>query len=397
MLKIPKSELDTRLQRVKDELSRWDDRWQYAAVIGKINIFYLTGTMVDGLLFISKEDETIFWVRRSYERTIIESEFDNVKPMNSFRDLSIYYGDSMQGDIYLESSSVSLDWWKMLTKYLPFENYKNIDNVLKRVRSIKSEYELALMKKSGELHHELLLNIIPSILREGMSEADLGAEIFERFLKIGYHGVSRFSMSYSEVLLGHICFGDNSLFPTAFDGASGTIGLSPAVAGLGSRDRLLKSGDYVYIDVASGYEGYHTDKTRIYKFGGQIDRDVEIIHNRCIDIQNGTADLLVSGAVPEEIFKTIWSSIDDGFKTNFMGFGSHQVKFLGHGVGLYVDEYPVIAEKFKEPLEENMTIAVEPKKGIVGIGMVGVEDTYLVTDSGGVCITGNDNKKIIKL
>ena len=56
----------------------------------------------------------------------------------------------------------------------------------------------------------------------------------------------------------------------------------------------------------------------------------------------------------------------------------------------------MIAEKFKEPLEENMTLAIEPKKGIKGVGMVGIENTFIVTRTGGECITG-DNPGLIPI
>jgi Xaa-Pro aminopeptidase len=65
-------------------------------------------------------------------------------------------------------------------------------------------------------------------------------------------------------------------------------------------------------------------------------------------------------------------------------------------VGLHIDEYPVIAEGFTEPLLANMTIALEPKKGVGGVGMLGVEDTYAVTQTGGRCLTGGE-KEIIEI
>ncbi|MGC8767948.1 M24 family metallopeptidase [Calditerrivibrio sp.] len=55
-----------------------------------------------------------------------------------------------------------------------------------------------------------------------------------------------------------------------------------------------------------------------------------------------------------------------------------------------IDEYPVIAKGFDDPLEENMVMAIEPKKGIENVGMVGIENTFLVTAKGGISITGND-------
>jgi Xaa-Pro dipeptidase len=71
-----------------------------------------------------------------------------------------------------------------------------------------------------------------------------------------------------------------------------------------------------------------------------------------------------------------------------MGYGTRKAQFLGHGVGLLVDEIPVIARGFDEPLQEGMTIALEPKKGVKGVGMVGIENTFVVTPGGGRSITG---------
>jgi Xaa-Pro aminopeptidase len=75
---------------------------------------------------------------------------------------------------------------------------------------------------------------------------------------------------------------------------------------------------------------------------------------------------------------------------NFMGFGSRRANFLGHGVGLQIDEPPVLAEGFDEPLAEGMALALEPKKGVPGVGMVGTENTYVVTAQGGRSLTGKN-------
>jgi Xaa-Pro aminopeptidase len=100
--------------------------------------------------------------------------------------------------------------------------------------------------------------------------------------------------------------------------------------------------------------------------------------------------MLKPGAVPSAIYNDIMSKLDTSFLENFMGFGKRQVKFLGHGIGLTIDEVPVIAKGFDDPLEEGMVFALEPKKGIPNIGMVGIENTFIVTPEGGRCITGNN-------
>jgi Xaa-Pro aminopeptidase len=143
-----------------------------------------------------------------------------------------------------------------------------------------------------------------------------------------------------------------------------------------------------------GVNGYHSDKTMTYMFGEPLSEEIQKIHRQCVNIQNQVAEMLKPGNIPENIYETIMNGLSPEFQKNFMGYGNRRVKFLGHGIGLTVDELPVIARKFKEPLEENMVFAVEPKKGIEGIGMVGIENTFVVSPDGGRCITG-DNPGLI--
>src|SRR5690606_23743740 len=125
---------------------------------------------------------------------------------------------------------------------------------------------------------------------------------------------------------------------------------------------------------------YHTDKTMTYMFGKPLPERAITFHKKCFEIQNEMARLLKPGNIPAEIYKSVMQGLDDEVANNFMGFKNRKVKFLGHGIGLHIDEYPVIAEGFTEPLELGMVIALEPKIGIEGIGMVGIENTFLVTE-----------------
>ena len=143
------------------------------------------------------------------------------------------------------------------------------------------------------------------------------------------------------------------------------------------------------MDVGCGVDGYHTDKTMTYVFGKSLPDEAIKIHLQCVDIQNRIASMLKPGAIPSVIYNEILDGLDPAFLENFMGFGSRKVKFLGHGIGLTIDELPVIANGFDEPIQEGMVFAVEPKKGIPKIGMVGIENTFIVTPQGGRNITGN--------
>jgi Xaa-Pro aminopeptidase len=345
--------------------------------------------MQEGMLIISKKEEAVFWVRRSYERALDESLFNIIKPMNSFQDAVKYYSH-LPDTVFLETEFVSLAMYQRFRKHFPFLHAKPVDPALSSVRSIKSNYELNLMRQSGKIHETVLEELVPSLLVEGISEVELSLAMYQVLVREGHHGLVRFAMFDTEMILGHVAFGENSLYPTSFNGPGGHQGLSPAVPFLGSRDRRLAKGDLVFVDIGCGVEGYHTDKTMTYMFGKELPSQVKDIHNQCVSIQNSIAGMLIPGAVPSEIYNTIISGLPVEFLTDFMGYGKRQVKFLGHGIGLTIDELPVIAQGFDEPIREGMVFAVEPKKGVQGIGMVGIENTFEVTHAGGKCITGSN-------
>jgi len=391
--KVPLTELKNRMSCFRKQMDVSNPQWETVVIFSKINIYYFTGTMQDGMLIIPKDGEATLWVRRSYERALDESLFSNIEPMNSFRDAA---GDAsrLSDTVYLETEVVPLALYQRFQKYFPFKNVKSVDSQVCAVRAVKSEYELSLLREAGQIHQHVLEDLVPGMLRKGMSEADLSTELFSVLVEEGHHGACRFGMFDTEMILGNVCFGESSIYPTYFNGPGGKLGLSPAAPVLGSRDRKLRKGDLVFVDVGCGVDGYHTDKTTTYMFGSPLPQYAIDLHNKCVDIQNEAASMLKPGAIPSEIYNTIMNGLDEEFLQNFMGFGDRKVKFLGHGVGLLIDETPVIAAGFDEPLQEGMVFALEPKRGIENIGMVGIENTFIVTAKGRECITG-DNPGLI--
>lgn len=386
--KVPFSEMSNRMDAFRARMLAVDPGWRLIVIISKINQYYLTGTMQDGMLFIPREDQAQYWVRRSFERARDESLFPAIYPMESYKDAARAFG-SFPSEVYLETEFVPLAMLQRIQKYFPFHSIKSVEPVITWVRAIKSEYELALMRESGRIHQKVLEQKIPEMLREGMSEAELALQLYSILIQEGHQGVSRFGMFDTEMLLGHICFGKSSIYPTYFNGPGGNYGMGPSIPSFGSRENRLKNGDLVFIDIGCGVDGYHTDKTMTYVFGGDLPEEAIQAHSKCVQIQNRIAGMLKPSTTPELVYKTIMDSLDADFLRNFMGFGSRRVKFLGHGIGLLIDEAPVIAEGFREPMQEGMVFALEPKKGIEDIGMVGIENTFIVTAQGGECITGN--------
>lgn len=386
--KVPLTELESRMSRFRGKMDASHPKWEIAVIFSKINLYYFTGTMQDGMLIIPRDEEAIFWVRKSFERALDESLFSGIKPMNSFRDAAAAY-PRLPDTVYMEMEVVPMALYGRFQKYFPFAGVKSLDNTVNMLRAVKSPYELSLSQQSGKVHQRVLEERVPTVLREGMSEARLGTEIFSIMVEEGHQGIARFGMFDTEMVIGQLGFGESTIYPSYFNGPGGNTGIGPAAPVLGSRDRKLRNGDLVFVDVGCGVEGYHTDKTTTYMFGKSLPEEVIAVHRQCVDIQNEMAEMLKPGNIPSKIYNTIMGKLSADFLNNFMGFGKRKVRFLGHGVGLIIDELPVIAEGFDEPLEEGMLFALEPKKGIENIGMVGIENTFLVTPDGGLCITGN--------
>lgn len=376
-----------RLNKLFEILNNQSKKWDAVFIFDKVNQYYFTGTMQDGVLVLTKKGDHAYFVRKSYDRAVIESDIKPIYRMSKYSDIIDILGNDIH-NVYIETNSVTLNMMLRLQKYFKFDNIYPAEPIISKIKAVKSPDELEIIRKSGMLHEKLFNEIIPSVLREGMNEAELTAILFKEMIQLGFHGVSRFSMFQNETVVGQIGFGDNSIYPTYFDGPGGMKGMSSAVPIIGDRNRALKKGDLVFIDIGFGCDGYHTDKTQIYSFVKKPDSKLSEYHNECIRIQNLTASMLKAGNIPSEIYNIVLNTITPEFQNNFMGIGNECVKFLGHGVGLQIDEYPVIANGFNEPLEAGMVIAIEPKKSIPGVGIVGVEDTYIVTDNGGECITG---------
>lgn len=385
-MNVPSAELADRLERFRARMDTARPGWKLAAVTAKVPLYYFTGTIQDGLLLVPQDGEAVFWVRQSYERATEESHFPSIRKMKSYRDIAAEM-KSFPETIFLETEHVPLAQLQRMQKHLRFQNVQGVDDQIGAVRARKSPYELERMERAGKIHRHVLEDLVPGMLEEGMDEVTFACDLYSVMVKEGHQGIIRFGM-FNEMLLGQIGFGTSTIRPICVDTPGGVSGLHPSVPQTGCRERLLRKGDLVVVDIGCGVEGYQTDKTLSYMFGRPIPDFAIRVHERCVAIQDQLASLLKPGAIPSEIYRTVMRDLDFTFLENFMGFGEHRVKFLGHGIGLWIDELPVIAEGFDEPLEEGMVFALEPKKGIAEIGLVGIENTFVVTPQGGRPLTG---------
>jgi len=392
--KVPKSELDNRMARFLGEMDKAYEKWELCAIAGALSLFYLTGTISDGVLMIRRGGESVLWIRRSYERAMLESDFGDIRRMRSFRDVAEAYV-GLPDTLHLDTAHVSMEWFDMLSTFMPFKNVLPVEKVMLKTREVKSEYELTHIRNAGNTIRRLLKEEFPALVRGGISEAELGTDLFALFMKNGHHGVSRFAMRNVEMLLGHVAFGESPLYPAVFNSASGGIGLCPAAPIMGSGDRRLREGDIIFVDVCFCIDGYNVDRTLVYSYVRQQSEHILRAHSHCLELERLAASMLRPGVMPSEIYREVTGAVLPEFQHCFMGLPGHNAPFIGHSVGLFIDETPVIAKGFDSPLELGMTIAIEPKICIEGAGIVGSENTYLVTEGGGESLTGSPSEIIV--
>ena len=383
---VPAEELSARLARLRCAMAQRDPDWSMIILDNKIDLYYFAGTMQEGALVITPEQAVLF-VRRSFDCARQESLFTDIRPLGSFRGIAEAF-PSVPASVYIAARTLTLQKLTLLQKYLPFTP-RPVDDVLAGLRAVKSPYELDCMRRAGALHQHVIEQVAPALLRPGVSEARLCGELCVVMLDRGAMGISRFNQPAAEDVLGVASFSENSLRATALDSPSGTVGTCIAMKSIGSSARALRQGDTVLLDIPCGMYGYHTDKSITFYFGSLRDHPqgdrIREARAQCVFLETEAAAMLRPGAVPSEVYKKLLACVDPAFRDGFM----NACKFLGHSIGLTMDETPVLARGFHTPLTAGMTLAVEPKIALEGIGLIGCENTYeIVADGPARSLTG---------
>lgn len=395
MATIPVEELSIRHSRCRALLAELAPEAGGLLVFARPAIYYLSGTLGMGCLWLPREGEPLLMLRKGEGRAALEAPTTRVVIYRSYKDLpglAAEAGAPFSETIAVDMTGLTWQLGDMLRSRLSEYRFVSGDLALSVAQSLKSEWELGVLRSCGERHHLALYEVLPQLIRPGMSEREIAHTAWAVFYELGHQGILRMSAHGEECFLGHVSAGDSGLYPSSFNGPLGVRGEHPAVPLMGYAGKVWKNGEPLALDIGFQLEGYHTDKTQLY-WGGPsrgIPAEVQAAHDFCIDVQAWAAENLKPGALVSDIWAHCldWAK-QAGFAEGFMGMGANKVPFLGHGIGLAIDGYPAIAKGFDRPVERGMVLALEPKQAIPGLGMVGVENTFEVTDSGAVCITGN--------
>lgn len=394
--RIPLEELQSRHARCREVLKQRIPSAGGVLVMGTPNIYYMTGTSANGLVWLPLEGEPVLAVRKGLDRARLESPLTAVEPFRSYKELPAICrnaGSPLTEIFGADQTGVSWDQGRMLLERLPDRTVIPADDVLARTRVRKSEWELAKMRESCRLLDHSLRELATRI-RPGMSEYDISRTLWDIFLSKGHGGVSATGMHGSMVLLGHICAGDNGNYPSAYDGPVGIKGVHPSSPVMGHPESVWEKGQVLVTDCGFNFGGYISDKTQVFFAGteAEIPAEARKAQDTAMRIADAAAEALRPGAIPADIYAmTLAMARDAGYESTYMGVGDNQVRFLGHGIGLTVSEWPIFARSFSEPLHAGMTVALEPKIALPGIAMVGVENTYEIMETGARSLTGDLN------
>lgn len=387
MKAIPQEESWRRVSQLQEHLVK--HHADGFLVTQNVDQFYITGSLQTGFLFVPAMGEPCYYVRRSVQRASAES-WCKVKPLGSFRK----FGRTLAQDypniwetgrpkpirIATEFDVLPVEWYQRMQSAIPDVEWVNGSNWIKTVRSIKSEWEIEKMKHAAHMVDQALKHGL-SCLHPGMREVDLMAEIEHELRRQGHAGSMRMRAYNQEIITGMIGSGEAAAEPTYFDGPAGGRGLSAAHPQSVSVKKMERN-EPILIDLGCSYEGYVIDQTRTVVMGKLAD-DLQQAYDLTERILKETERHLRPGIPCETLYIRALEMVEEaGLSEHFMGFGDDQVKFLGHGIGMEIDELPVLAKRFTDPLAPGMVVAIEPKFTFPGRGVVGIENSYLITDHG---------------
>ncbi len=379
MTTVAPEEIARRLEKFREALAR--EQIDLAIVRTPVNLLYLGGSIQDGHLIISPEREPLYLVWRVPERASSESPIE-VWPIKSFKELPqlIALADlpsprRLGLEFRLPHSQILL-----YQRLFPQAEICDISHSLRLLRARKSPWELERLRQAGKQLAEVVAEV-PRILREGMTELELAAELEARLRRRGHPGYLRMHGWNQEIHFGHILFGPSGTVSAYVNMPSGGYGPNYALPHGAGWQRLRRQ-DPLSIDLAGCVEGYMVDQTRLFALEGLPSKALAA-YDMVEEIMHMVEEHLRPGESCEAIYHLALKRIEASpWAEGFMGLGSAKVSFLGHGIGLEIDEYPFLAKSSPFVLEAGMVVAVEPKIHLPDIGLVGLEDTFVVTEAG---------------
>ena len=368
-------DLKIRLNRVQQLLA--EAGGDAALISTDVNIYYLTGIVFFGYIYLPAEGEPLWFVQRS--SGLREEQIINIRKPEEIPTILKEKNIPLPENLFLEADQMTHNEFFRLEAVFHPVRTGNITALLRKARMIKTTWEIAQFRFSAAKHAEVY-RAIPSLFRKGMTEIAFQVEIEHLMRKAGSIGIFRTFGSNMNIFMGSLLSGKNAETPSPYDFALGGSGVHPSIP-IGASNDVILEGSAIMIDFAGNFTAYMSDMTRIYSLG-KLPEIAYRAHQVSIEMHQRLVEEAKAGTACSGIYNQMLDIAEkSGFAANFMGY-SQQAKFTGHGVGLEINESPVLMGRSNDSLKPGMVFAFEPKFVLPGIGAVGIENTYLVTDSG---------------
>lgn len=371
----PRAELDRRLERLREHIA--GQGLEGVLLHGITNLYYYTGTGQQAHLWVPAAGEPVLLVRRVLERARRESFLDRVEPLTSLRQLPDHLGEARRIGMELDIMPVTM--FSLYQKALPGLAAVDVGPFTRLVRSVKSEYEIEQIRRAAVIC-DLTHQDVAAALREGMTELELSAVAEGSERRHGFQGIVRWrAASGFECPNVHLLAGESALAFSFSDTPFGGEGLTPA-APYGAGARRIARDMPVCLDYPIAYNGYVCDQTRTLSIG-PLDAELLRAYAVCQEIHAMFQAEARPGITGHELWeRSAAIAAAAGLEERYMGWAENRVRFVGHGVGLELDELPVIAPRQQQPLAAGNVIALEPKFFFPGKGAVGLENTYVIRE-----------------
>lgn len=348
-----------------------------ALIRDNANIYWLTGRVFRGYIYIDTRLETpLYFVRQpNHLRDVREGAVHFIRKPEQIATMLAEASVTVDAPVALELDSDAYSEAVRLAAVFGQQPQHNISPVVRLARAVKTPAEQAMLRESG-IRQSYVYERIPRLYREGMTDIEFQIEIERASRLEGCLGQFRVAGSDMELFMGNVLTGDNADTPSPYDFAMGGEGADPSIP-VGADGTVIKPGAPVMVDVNGNYTGYMTDMTRMYSAAPLDSRAVEL-NRLSADICDALAAMMKPGVEAKALYeKALAMATEAGYADYFMGHRYH-AGFVGHGIGIEVNEQPVLAPRSRDILEEGNVIAVEPKFVLPGLGAVGVENTYIV-------------------
>lgn len=341
-----------------------------------VNVYYATGRIIIGYVYIDIDGNVLSLVRRP--NNVVGENVFFIRKVEQLAEILANQGIAMPKKMVVEGDEISFGEWNRIAACTGAE-LVNGSNLIRLVRSVKTDWEIAQLSLSAEIQSDVLRKV-PSVYVKGMTDHEFSVEVEKLFRLAGCLGLFRIYGGTMEAYMGSILAGENACAPSPYDFALGGAGMHPSLP-LGHNGGVLKEGQTVMVDINGNFTGYISDQSRTYSVG-KLPQYAYDAHQVSIEIQDAIAEQGKPGVTCEELYQLSLSiAKKHGFEKHYMGM-QQQAKFVGHGIGLVINELPVLCDRNKAVLEVGNTIALEPKFVFPEVGAVGTENSFVVTENG---------------